>query len=180
MNVNQFSNAAKASIDTLLALNNRAIESVEQLVALNVQTVKTALAESADSVQAVLSAKRLDELLKLQAASLQTAPQKAAAYGRRLREIFTTLAAAQRATLEARASDLQASFVEGLPDAFKNAPGADEAVARVKSAVAAVNSAYKGVNSASRQVSDAVAANVAKVTDAAQGSALASRGTVTA
>ena len=180
MNINQFSNAAKASIDTLLALNNRIIESVEQLVALNVQTVKTLLAESADSFQAALSAKRLDELLELRAASLQTASHKAAAYGRRVREIFTTLAAAQRATLETRASDLQGSFVEGLPAALKNAPGADEAVARVKSAVAAVNSAYKGVNTASRQVSDTVAANVAKVTDAAQGSALDSRQAVTA
>jgi phasin family protein len=180
MNVNQFSGAAKASIDTLFGLNNRALESVEQLAALNVQTVKTALAESAESFQEVLSAKRFDELLKLQTASLRAAPQKAAAYGRQVREILTTLAAEQRAALEAGVSAVQAQVLEGLTGAFKNAASADKAQVLVKSAFAAANNAYKGVNKASRQVSEVTAANVAKVTEAAQGSALDSREMVTA
>jgi hypothetical protein len=57
MNTTHFSDATKASIDTLLALNSRAFQSVEELAALNVQT-------------AALLAKRLDELLKLQAVFL--------------------------------------------------------------------------------------------------------------
>lgn len=175
MNVNQFSGAAKASIDTLFSLNNRALESVEQLAALNVQTVKTVLAESAQSFQEILSAKHLDELLKVQATSLRTAPRKAAAYGRQVQEILTTLAAAQRAALEARASVMQAQVLEGLTGMFTNAPGADKALVLVKSVFAAANGVYEGVNNASKQVSDAATANVAKITEVAQGGAPDSR-----
>ena len=171
MNVTQLSQAARASIDTLAGLNSRTLASVEQLAALNVQTVKTVQTEAAESVQAALSAKSLAELLQLQASSLQAVPQKAAAYGRHAGEILVTLAAAQRATVEAQVSSLQDRFLEGLAGAVSNVPGGDNALVVAKSAVAAVNDVYEGVDKVSRQVSDAVVANVTKMTAAVQRSA---------
>jgi len=144
MNVTQLSQAARASIDTLAGLNSRTLASVEQLAALNVQTVKTVQTEAAESVQAALSAKSLAELLQLQASSLQAVPQKAAAYGRHAGEILVTLAAAQRATVEAQVSSLQDRFLEGLAGAVSNVPGGDNALVVAKSAVAAVNDVYEG------------------------------------
>jgi phasin family protein len=170
MNVTPLADAAKACFDTLSGLNSRALQSVKQLAALNVQTVKTVRTESAENLQAVLSAKSLDELLKLHTSSLRAVPQKAAAYGRHVSEIFVTLVAAQRAAVEAQVSSVQAKFLEGLTGAVKNVPGADKTLVLAKSAIAVVNDVYEGVDKASKQVSDAAAASLTKMTEAVQNS----------
>jgi len=180
MNVTQLSDAAQAYIDTLSGLKGRALESVEQLAALNVQTVKAVWSESAESLQAAWSARSLEELLKLQKSSLQMVLQQAAAYGRQVSEILVALAAAQRAAVEAQVSSVQDKFIEGLTGAVKNVPGGDNALVLAKSAMAVVNDAYEGVDKVSRQVSDAVVANVTKMTGAVQSSAPASHEVVAA
>ena len=167
MNTNQFADANKASVDTLFGLTGQGFQGVEQLAALNLQVIKTLLAECAQSTQAALSAKSPEELVKLQTAALQAAPQKAAAYGRQVKEIFTSATAAQRAAAEAQVADIQAKFLDAVNGALKNAPGSENTVALAKAAVAAANNAYEGVNKASKQVSDAVDANVTKFTETA-------------
>ena len=62
---------------------------------------------------------------------------------------------------------MQAKFIDAVNGALKDAPGSDKILALAKSAVATANNAYEGMNKASKQVSDAVSANVAKVTDTA-------------
>ena len=169
MNAIQLVDAAKASIDAVFRLNSRALESVEQLAALNLQTIKAVWTEVAHNLQAALSAKSVAELLQLQTTSLQTVPQKAAAYGRHVRGIFTALVAGQRAVIEAEVSSVQERFLEGLTGAVENVPGADKALVLAKSVIAGANDAYESLDNASRQVSDAVAANAAMLTGAMQG-----------
>ncbi len=160
-----FAEAHKATVDTLARLADQASKSTERLAALNLQAVKTTLAEAAEGAQAALAAKNPVELLKLQAAVLQAAPQKALAYGRHLKDIFTSATAEQRAAAEAQVADVQAKFLEAVDGALKNAPGSENAIALVKSAVVAANNAYEGVNKASLQVTEAVEANLAKVSE---------------
>lgn len=167
INIDQFAAANKASVDTLFGLSNQALQGVEQLSTLNLQAVKTLLAESLESSLAALSAKSPEEFLKLQTAALQAAPQKALAYGRQVQEILAPLAAAQRATFDAQVADVQAKFLEAVNGALKDAPGAENLLALAKSAVASATNAYEGVTKASKEVSDAIAANVAKVTETA-------------
>ncbi len=167
INLDQFATANKASVDTLFGLSNQAFESVEQLTALNMQTIKTVLAESQETSQVALSVKSPSELLKLQTAALRVAPQKAVAYGRQVQAILEPFAAAQRATFDAQMADVQAKFLEAVSGVMKDAPGSEQFVALAKSAVTTANNAYEGMNKASRQVTDVVAANVAKVTETA-------------
>lgn len=162
-----FASASKASVDTLFGLAGQSLEGAEKLAALNLQAIKTLLAESLDGAMGVLSARSPEEVLKLQTATLQAAPQKALAYGRQVQEIFTAMTAAQRAAAEAQFAGAQAKFLEGVNGALSNAPGAEHILALAKSAVAAANNAYEGVNKATKEVSDAMAANVAKVTETA-------------
>ena len=122
MNINQFADANKASVDTLFGLTGQALQGVERLSALNLQVIKTLLAECAEGTQATLSASP-EELLNLQTAALLAAPQKAIAYGRQVQEIFVTVAAGQRAAFHG---------------ALKTAPGPENILALAKSAVAAV------------------------------------------
>lgn len=163
----QFTATNKASVDTLFGLNGQVIEGVEQLTALNMQVIKTVLAESLEAAQSALLVKNPADLLKAQAAALQAAPQKAMAYGRQVQEIFAPMAAAQRSAIDAQVADVQAKFIDAVNGALKDAPGSDKILALAKSAVATANNAYEGMNKASKQVSDAVSANVAKVTDTA-------------
>jgi phasin family protein len=180
MNINPFFDVNKASVDTLFALTGQALHGVEQLAALNLQAIKTLLAECAEGTQVALSGRSPEDLVKLQTATLLATPQKAAAYGRQVQEIFATLAAGQRAAVEAQATDVQAKFLDAVNDALKNVPGSDNVLAMAKSAIAAANMAYDGVNKASKQVSDAVAANLTKVTETAVKTSRSSRATVDA
>jgi phasin family protein len=157
----------KASTDTLVGLAGQAFAGVEQLAALNLQAVKTTLAELEQDTQAALTAKSPADLLKLQAAALQAAPAKQAAYGRQVQQIFAAATVAQRTAVQAWVADAQAKFLEAINGALKNAPGSENTLALMKSAVAAANNAYESVNKASKQVSDAVEANVTKVTKTA-------------
>jgi hypothetical protein len=75
----RFVEAHKASVGALFALASEAFAGVEQLAALNLQSIKTTLAEFERGMQAALAAKSPADLLKLQSAALQAAPQKAAA-----------------------------------------------------------------------------------------------------
>jgi len=163
----QFAAPTQASVNTMFGLSTQAFESVEKLIALNLQTIKTLLAESEETSQAALLAKNPADLLKLQAEALKAAPQKAAAYGRQVQEIFTSLAAAQRATLDAQFADVQAKFVDAVSGAMKGAPGSEQILALAKSATAVAKNAYEGANKGIKQVSDALTANAEQVTDVA-------------
>ena len=163
----QFTATNKASVDTLFGLNGQVLEGVEQLAALNLQVIKTVLAESLEAAQSALLVKNPADFLKVQTAALQAVPQKAIAYGRQVQEIFAHIAAAQRASFDAQLADVQAKFLDAVNVAMKDAPGAEKFLALTKSAVTTANNAYEGMNKASKQVSDAVNANVAKVTDTA-------------
>jgi phasin family protein len=168
MKFDQFAAAARPSVDTLFRLSAQAFESAEQLTALNLQTIKTLLAESQETSQAaLLLAKNPAAVLELQAKTLQAVPQKAMAYGRQVQAIFAPIAAAQRATFDAQIADVQAKFLDAVNGAMKDAPGAEKFLALAKSAVAAANNAYGDASKVTKQVSNALSANVAKVTEAA-------------
>lgn len=167
MNITSFADANKASVDTLFGLSGQALHGVDQLATLNLQVIKTVLAEFAEASQAALAAKSPADLVTLQTAALQSAPEKALAYGRQVQQIYTDATAGQQAAAEAQVADVQSKFLDAVTGAFKNAPGSENAVALVKSAVVAANNAYEGVNKASKQVAEAITANVAQATETA-------------
>ena len=168
-----FANADEASINSLFGVAGQALQGAEQLIALNLQATKTMLAESAELFRATLSEKNPAELGKLQIAALQAAPEKALAYGRQVKEIFAAATVGQQNAFQAQLADMQAKFLEAVQAALKNAPGSENTFVLVKSAVAAANNAYEGVNKASKQVSEALDANVTKISSPARSRSLA-------
>jgi phasin family protein len=159
----QFVDAGKAAAQKLHGLSNQALQGVEKLVALNLQVAKTLLAESDEHIQACFSAKTPKDFFKLQVTALQHAPQKRYAYGRQVADIIAAATAQHRAAAEAQVAELQTKFVDAAEGALKDVPGSDKSLALIKSAVQAGNDAYEGAQKASQQVSDAVAANIAKL-----------------
>ena len=160
--------ANKANVETLFGLTNKAFEGVEKLVELNLQVTKAAFGEVAETTKAALSVKDAQELFALQAALLQPAAEKAAAYSRHLYDIAAATNAELTKVAEATAADTQKKFTALVDTAVKNAPaGTENAVALVKSAVAAANNAYETVQKAAKQATDIAEANFQAVTSTA-------------
>jgi phasin family protein len=180
LNFNPFANVKQADLDNLLGLAGQALDGVEQLCALNLQAIKASTAELAQSTQAALSAKSPAELVQLQTAALQAAPEKMLAYARHTKEIFDAATSAQRAAIAAQAADVQAKFLDAVSGVLKNAPGSENTVVLVKSAVAAANNAFDSLNKAAKQALDTVEANVAKATETAMQTSRRSAATIDA
>lgn len=160
--------AHKANVETLFGLTAKAFEGVEKLVELNLQVAKTTLSEAAETTQAALAVKDVQELLALQAGLLQPAAEKAAAYSRHLYDIVSGTNAEVAKAAEAQLADGQKKVLALVDNAVKNAPaGSESAVALVKSAVAAANNAFESVNKAAKQATEVAEANFQAMTNQA-------------
>jgi hypothetical protein len=106
--------------------------------------------------------------MALQAALLQPAAEKAAAYSRHLYDIAAATNAAVGKVAETTAADAQKKFTAAVDAAVKNAPaGSENAVTLVKWAVAAANNAHESVSKAAKQAADVAEANFTAVTNTA-------------
>ena len=158
----------KAHFDTLFGLTQTAFEGVEKLVALNLQVAKTSLAEAAETAQAAMSVKDVQDLLTLQASLMQPTAEKSAAYSRHVYEILAGTSAEVTKAAEVQMADGQRQVLALVDNAVKNAPaGSESAVALMKSAVAAANNAYESVNKAAKQAGEVAEANFTAMSNSA-------------
>ena len=156
----QFVATQKANMDMLFSLTHKAFESVEKLVELNLQVAKATLGEVAETTQAALAVKDVQELMALQASLLQPSAEKAAAYSRHVYDIVAGVSADMGKTAEATMADGQKKVMAMVDTAVKSAPaGSENVVALMKSAVAAANNAFETVQKASKQATEVAEAN---------------------
>jgi phasin family protein len=64
-------------------------ESVQKLAQFNLETLQASFAEAAKTTQALMAVKSPQEAATLMAAEFKAAPEKAAAYGKKVQDIFT-------------------------------------------------------------------------------------------
>ena len=170
----QIAAAHKANIETMFGLTQKAFEGVEKLVELNLQATKAAMAESANSAQAMLSVKDAQELLALQAGLMQPLADKTMAYSRHLYDIASGTSAEFSKAVEEQATDAQKKFMVMVDDAAKNAPvGSETAMGMMKNAMSAANTAMESVQKAVKQATDMAEANINTVTAQATSAAKA-------
>jgi phasin family protein len=168
INVEQFTAANKATVDSLLSVANTALASAERIAALNLNTARSSLEDTASNVQAVLGAKDPQAAMAAQAALAQPAVEKAVAYGRSVYEITSETQQELAKMVEAQFGDFQKSVASMVEMAAKSAPaGSEGAVAAIQNAIAAANSAFGNMNSVAKQFADAAQANIATATKAA-------------
>jgi phasin family protein len=163
----QFLNAAHTALGELNSLAATGMAGFEKLVELNLATAKNAMADTADQVQAALSAKAPQDL-GAPAALLQPMAEKAAAYGRAVASIVTDTGAALTKSAEAQMAQVQAQAMATIDATMKHAPaGSEGAVAAFKSAVSAGQHALETAQANAKAAASAVEKNLAAVTDAA-------------
>jgi phasin family protein len=168
INVEQFTAANKATVDSLLSVANTALASAERIAALNLNTARSTLEDTASNVQTVLGAKDPQAAMAAQAALAQPAVEKAVAYGRSVYEITSETQQELAKMVEAQFGDFQKSVASMVEMAAKSAPaGSEGAVAAIQNAIAAANSAFGNMNSVAKQFADAAQANIATATKAA-------------
>lgn len=177
LNTEQFTATNKANFEAMMGLTAKAFEGVEQLTALNLQVVKAGLGEVAETGMAALSAKDPQALMALQAAPLQSAADKATAYGKQVYGIVAGFKADVEKLAAEQAAAAQSSFVALVETAGKNAPeGTGNGIALFKSSLATMNNAFDGLQKAGRQAAETAEANYAAVTGSVIKAAKTKRG----
>jgi phasin family protein len=162
-----FASANKATVDALLTVANAALASAERIAALNLNTARSVIEDSVANTKALLGAKDAQEIVALQASSVQPNVEKAVAYSRSIYEISAQTQEELAKLFEGQFGDFQKNVAGMLDKVSKQAPaGSDVAVAAVKSAFAAANSAFDNLNKAAKQVAEIAEANVAAATNA--------------
>src|ERR1700712_3407458 len=103
--VEQVVNTQKTNVETIFGLTAKAFEGVEKLIELNISAAKNAIAEAAQTTQALLSAKDPQEVMALHSSLLQPAAEKAAAYSRYVYEIAASTGAEVTRVAEAQSAE---------------------------------------------------------------------------
>ena len=112
LTADQVLSAQKSNVEILFGLTTKAFEGVEKLVELNLTASKAALAEAADTTQAILGVKDAQELLALQASLFQPLAEKTAAYSRHLYDIASAAGADLGKTFEGQAAEAQKKLAD--------------------------------------------------------------------
>jgi phasin family protein len=158
--VEQVRDLQKANFEISFGLARTVVDGAQQLIELNLEAAKSALTEAAQTTQAVLSAKDVQELVALQATLFQPRAEKGASYGRAVYQIVAATASEVNRVAEATAAEARGRFIALIDTAIKNAPaGSEQEVAFVQSVVAAANDAIESAQRASKQVTEVAQAN---------------------
>ena len=163
----QFVEAGKAALETLLGQATSAFARAERLAALNLNTARSVMEDGVANTKALLAVKDPQELVKLQTSLAQPMVDKAVAYARSVYEIAAEGQNEVTKLVEAQIAEINKTVNSALDQAAKSAPaGSEAAFTAAKSAMAAANSAYDSVSKAAKQASDLAEANVAAATKA--------------
>lgn len=172
----QIQAAAKANVESFLAIATTQFAAFEKLATLQSTAVKSAFEDSLASTRALIGAKDVQEFVSLQSTLAQPAIEKAIAYSKNVYEVAQQANADLSKVAEARAAEWNENFVSLLDKAAKNAPaGSDVAVTAVKQMLAAANSAYDNLNKVAKQATEIAEANVTAATETAKNFAKAKK-----
>ncbi|WVN41009.1 phasin family protein [beta proteobacterium MWH-UniP1] len=163
----QFAEVAKNNVDTAVELSDTAMNGVEKLVALQLQATKNAMAQSADSMKALASAKDVQDMIKLQASFAMPSIESAVSYANAVYGIASETANAFAKMAESQIYASNEKITTAVEEFSKSAPaGSESGVALVKSALTAANAAYETASKAAKQAVAAVEQNVQSATKA--------------
>ena len=147
----QFLASAKTAMSDLSTMAATALAGFEKLVELNMSTAKTAMADTAEQMQAGFAVKAPQDMSAMAALAKPMAEQ-AAAYGRAVAGIVTETGTALSKAAEGKFADVQAQAVATIEAAMKSAPaGSESAVAAFKSAMTTGQSALETVQAQAKQ-----------------------------
>jgi phasin family protein len=158
----QFANANKTAVNSMMTVANTSLASAERLAALNLNTARAMIEDSASAIGALLAAKDPQALIALQSSMAKPAAERAMAYSRSVYEILSQSSNGLTQLVEGQTAEIKKTLNAAIDQALKNAPAGSEAVVTaVKSAMAAADSAFDNMSKATKQATETLEANVA-------------------
>jgi phasin family protein len=163
----QFADVAKTNVDSAVELSDAAINGVEKLVALQMQVTKNVMSQGAESMKALVAAKDVQEMMKVQASFAMPSLESAVSYANAVYGITSETVNVFAKMAEAQISAGNEKIATAVEEFSKSAPaGSESSVALVKSALTAANAAYETATKAAKQAVAAVEQNVQSATKA--------------
>ena len=166
----QYAAANAANIENLLKIAKVAFDGAERLAQLNLRTVQAAMKDSANSGQAMMSAKDVQDLMQVQAELAQPIVENAVAYARSVYDIATEGQKQFTDIVDSQVAALNKTMAAALDQAARSAiPGSEPAFEAVRSAMAAAGNAYATLNATAKQFADAATSNANAAVEAGLG-----------
>jgi len=152
--------AHKHNVAAIFGMGAKAFEGAEKLTELHLQLAKTTLTEAAETTNALMSVKDVQEFFALQTSLLQPTGEKAAAYARHVADISLATGADLGKIVEGQMVESKVKFDGLVENLAKNAPaGTENVVALAKSSLASVNNAFESVQKAAKQAAEVAESN---------------------
>jgi phasin family protein len=163
----------RAAIDTTIACTQAALAGAEELLRLNLEAARTVLEQHAQTARALLAATDPGELMSVRARAAQQTMQQAASYARDVYELVSETQAQLAQHAGRQLAGIGDDLIRRAGETGESAPGAEVAMAAVKSSLAASAAMIDNLNRATRQFADvseatirAAAANMVKAAEA--------------
>jgi phasin family protein len=154
----------RAAIDTSIACAQAALAGSEQLLRLNLEAARTALEQHAQAARELLATGDPQELMRLRSRLAQQTMQQAAAYAQDVYELVSETQAQFAQHAERQFARFNDELLARAEQAGQGAPGAEVAVAAVKSSLAASAAMMDNLNRATQQFADLSQATIRAAT----------------
>ena len=154
----------KAALDATIAYAQTALASAEQILKLNLETAQTALQQNTSAARELLSITDPQQLAALRNKLAQVSMQQTANYAQHVYEIVSQSQAHLAKLAEEQFSRVNQDLMKNAESLGKNAPGAEVALAAVKSSVAASSAILDTFNRAAKQFAELSEASIKSAT----------------
>jgi phasin family protein len=162
----QLASLNQASVETASRYATIALTGAAQLAKLQLEAAKATLLESTGNTKALLAVSEPQDMIALRSQIAEAQVKSAVNLARNVYEIAMQTQAEFAKLAEQHFAGLNQTMVAALDQAGKSAPGADVAIAGIKSTLAATTAAMDTMSKAAKQVSNLASANFKAAADA--------------
>jgi phasin family protein len=160
----QLSAWQKVAIDATIAYAQATLASAEQLLRLNLEAARAALEQQAQAARDLLSSEDPQELLNLRSRLAEASMQRTASYAQDVYELVSQTQAQLARLAEQQWSHVNERALQRESAGQQEVPGAEVAMAAVKSSLAASAAMMDNLDRATRQFADLSEASIRAVT----------------
>lgn len=148
----QFTELTKSNIESAMRVAQISMEGAERLARLQLETAKQFMEENVKNVQSLAEIKNPEEAMKARAKLGEETFSRAMDYSRNLYEVVSETQSELTKLMEERLASYGKEMAGALDQAAKNAPpGAEVAVAAMKSTISATTAAIENLTKAAKQ-----------------------------
>lgn len=167
LDMEQLANAQKAHAEVMMALVRTGLDGAERLTTLNLSASRDLLNNVVASTKEMLSAKDVQDLVKINTVTNQPGISKLMDYSRNLYEISSEMQKQITSVMESQYQTLTKNASSAIEKSTSSTPvGGEVFAAAMKSMLNASNTAYDNISSMAKQLSDIAESNLKAASNA--------------